>query len=68
MENSSRRYCLPRGATAAPEIDQTLVRPIDVEILVGDSGKLRQETGWNPRRSVDDIVADLMSANGASRA
>jgi GDP-4-dehydro-6-deoxy-D-mannose reductase len=50
------------GVTAEITSDTTLVRPIDVPILVGDSAKLRATTGWVPSRSLDDIIDDLIHA------
>lgn len=50
------------GVTADISSDSALLRPIDVPILVGDSSKLRSTTGWAPRRSIDDIIDDLINA------
>jgi GDP-4-dehydro-6-deoxy-D-mannose reductase len=50
------------GVTADISQDATLLRPIDVPILVGDNTKLRQATGWAPKRSIDDIIDDLLNA------
>ena len=50
------------GVIADISSDATLLRPIDVPILVGDSAKLRTATGWKPARSLDDILDDLMHA------
>jgi GDP-4-dehydro-6-deoxy-D-mannose reductase len=50
------------GVTADISTDSSLLRPIDVPILVGDSSKLRSTTGWAPKRSIDDIIDDLINA------
>jgi GDP-4-dehydro-6-deoxy-D-mannose reductase len=50
------------GVTADISSESTLLRPIDVPILVGDNAKLRAATGWAPRRSIDDIIDDLIHA------
>jgi GDP-4-dehydro-6-deoxy-D-mannose reductase len=50
------------GRTAAIVADPTLVRSVDVPVQVGDNSKLRRATGWNPRRSRDDIIDDLIHA------
>jgi GDP-4-dehydro-6-deoxy-D-mannose reductase len=50
------------GVTADISSESTLLRPIDVPILVGDNAKLRAATGWVPRRSIDDIIDDLIHA------
>ena len=42
--------------------DPALVRPSDMPVLVGDNSKLRAATGWSPRRTMDDIIDDLIHA------
>ncbi|HEX7937422.1 MAG TPA: GDP-mannose 4,6-dehydratase [Gemmatimonadaceae bacterium] len=53
------------GRAAEISVDPALVRPVDVPILVGDSGKLRAATGWAPQYTVDDIIDDLI--HGSTR-
>lgn len=50
------------AVTADISSDASLLRPIDVPILVGDNAKLRSTTGWAPKRSIDDIIDDLIHA------
>ena len=38
------------------------MRPADIPHLVGDATKLRAATGWNPRRTLDDILRDVLDA------
>ena len=47
------------GVDAILKRDESLVRHVDVEWLVGDNAKLRTQTGWTARRSLEDIVRDL---------
>lgn len=47
---------------ATIETDPALVRPSDIPVLVGDSTKLRRATGWQPTRTIDDIIDDLTHA------
>lgn len=55
------------GVTADISQDPALVRPVDLPQLVGRADKLRQETGWHPSRTRDDIIDDLLrAANAAS--
>jgi GDP-4-dehydro-6-deoxy-D-mannose reductase len=44
------------------EVDGSQVRREARPYLVGDSGKLRTATGWSPRRSLDDILRDVLDA------
>ncbi|HMC54465.1 MAG TPA: GDP-mannose 4,6-dehydratase [Gemmatimonadaceae bacterium] len=42
--------------------DPALMRPSDIPVSVGDSSKLRRQTGWRPSRTIDDIIDDLTHA------
>ncbi len=46
--------------TAAP--DPALVRQADIPHLVGDATRLRDGTGWAPRRTLDDALAEVARA------
>lgn len=58
----ARRICARVGVDVEPWTDPTLVRPVDVPVLVGDSTRLRTATGWVPARTLDDILDDLIHA------
>lgn len=47
---------------ATPVEDPSLVRPVDVPVLIGDSNKLQRATGWSATRSLQDIIDDLLHA------
>jgi GDP-4-dehydro-6-deoxy-D-mannose reductase len=47
------------GVSATLQRDESLVRPVDVEWLVGDNARLCAQTGWAPKRGVEDIILDL---------
>ncbi|MGH7638165.1 MAG: GDP-mannose 4,6-dehydratase [Gemmatimonadaceae bacterium] len=49
------------GVSAEISSDTALLRPIDVPILIGENSKLRA-TGWEPTRTIDDIIDDLIHA------
>jgi GDP-4-dehydro-6-deoxy-D-mannose reductase len=42
------------------KVDAARLRPADVPALVGDPGRLREATGWAPKRSLDSTLADLL--------
>jgi GDP-4-dehydro-6-deoxy-D-mannose reductase len=50
------------GIAPKREVDGTQVRPEARRYLVGDAGKLRAATGWSPRRSLDDMLSDVLDA------
>jgi GDP-4-dehydro-6-deoxy-D-mannose reductase len=46
------------GVRAKPQSDASLVRPVDLPVLVGDNSKLRT-TAWEPAFTFEDMVTDL---------
>lgn len=50
------------GSRAVPTEDPSLVRPVDVPVLIGDPRKLQHATAWRAQRSLDDIIEDLLHA------
>ena len=50
------------GVTPKREVDSSQVRKEARPYLVGDAAKLRAATGWTPRRSLDDILKDVLDA------
>lgn len=40
--------------------DAALQRPVDIPVLRGDSTKLRQATGWEPRIPLEETLEDLL--------
>jgi GDP-4-dehydro-6-deoxy-D-mannose reductase len=50
------------GFTPKRELDPNLVRKEARPYLVGDAAKLRAATGWSPRRTLDDILRDVLDA------
>ncbi len=41
--------------------DPSLVRPVDVPVLLGDSSKLEKETGWRPEIGLSKTLEDVLS-------
>ena len=50
------------GADATLESDPSLVRPVDVPILVGDPSRLTSDIGWSVEHSLDTIIEDVIRA------
>jgi GDP-4-dehydro-6-deoxy-D-mannose reductase len=50
------------GHRAIPELDPKLIRPMDIDYLVGDSSKLRTETGWEPRLTLERTIDEIVNA------
>lgn len=41
------------------QVSPDLYRPIDIQIQVGDTTKLREKTGWKPQYTIDQTLTDL---------
>jgi GDPmannose 4,6-dehydratase len=41
-------------------VDPRYFRPAEVETLLGDSGKAREQLGWNPATSFSDLVSEMV--------
>jgi GDP-4-dehydro-6-deoxy-D-mannose reductase len=50
------------GVAAIAEPDPEFMRPGDIPMLVGDSGKLRAATGWAPTHPLERTLRDLVNA------
>jgi GDPmannose 4,6-dehydratase len=44
-------------------IDPTYYRPTEVELLIGDATRARTKLGWEPKRSVEDLVREMVAAD-----
>jgi GDP-4-dehydro-6-deoxy-D-mannose reductase len=59
QEVLDRLLALSRVAVAVRQ-RQDLVRATDVAVIRCDAGKLRRQTGWEPRRSLEQTLADTL--------
>ena len=47
------------------EIDKTLFRPTEVEVLIGDPSKAIKKLDWNPRKtSFDELINMMVKSDG----
>ncbi len=44
-------------------VDQSLVRPAEVDLLVGDSSKAKENLGWNPETSFAELIHMMVDAD-----
>jgi len=49
------------GVKAPISTDQALARTVDVPALVGSNARLRDATGWEPERSLRDLIEELVA-------
>ena len=40
-----------------------LLRPAEVDLLLGDAGKARRKLGWEPTISLEEMVAEMVEAD-----
>jgi GDP-4-dehydro-6-deoxy-D-mannose reductase len=62
MSEVAARLLELAGADLALETDPELVRPVDVPVLRGDAGKLRDATGWEPVIPLATTLADVLAS------
>ena len=48
------------------EVDEERLRPAEIPVLCGDASRLAQATGWSPTISLEQTLADTLSAARAS--
>lgn len=61
---------LPEGAVARLQpgavvcaVDPRYFRPAEVDLLIGDASLARQQLGWTPVSTVQDLVQEMMAAD-----
>jgi len=45
------------------KLDESLLRPAEVELLVGDSSKAKRVLGWEPRTSFDELIRLMVDSD-----
>ncbi len=44
-------------------VDPRLLRPAEVDVLLGNASKARQRLGWKPKVTLEDMVAEMVEAD-----
>jgi len=44
------------------EVDPSLIRPTDVENIIGDSSRLREDLGWEPQIDIHQTIQDFVDS------
>lgn len=55
--------CAGLDMEAYVEVDPSLIRPAEVDRLVGDPSKARTRLGWTPTISVEAMIAEMVEAD-----
>jgi len=45
------------------KIDESLMRPAEVDILLGDASKAKAKLGWHAETSLEDMIAEMVEAD-----
>lgn len=59
---SNNSYKFKQGQTVVC-VDPKYFRPTEVDILVGDPSKAKNELGWEPKISLEELVEDMMKSD-----
>ena len=55
-------YKLEKGKVVV-EVDSGYFRPTEVDLLLGDSTKARQQLGWKPKYDLDSLIKDMVQSD-----
>ncbi len=44
-------------------IDERLLRPAEVDLLLGNAAKAKERLGWKPMTSLAELVAEMVDAD-----
>jgi GDP-4-dehydro-6-deoxy-D-mannose reductase len=61
MQSVLDRLLALSGVTVEVRSKSSLIRTTDVAVLRADAGKLRRETGWQPRFALDQTLSDILA-------
>jgi GDPmannose 4,6-dehydratase len=53
----------PRSGKAIIAVDRRYHRPTEVDTLLGDATKARQKLGWKPRKSFQELIAEMVASD-----
>jgi GDPmannose 4,6-dehydratase len=49
--------------TAVVEVDPQYFRPTEVDLLIGDNTKAREQLGWQPEYDLQNLISDMMQSD-----
>jgi len=61
-KSNNPEYAIPEGKEVIA-IDPRYFRPTEVDLLIGDASKAREQLGWEPLHTLPEIVKDMMQAD-----
>ena len=61
IEEVARHLLALAGVDLELVVDEELVRPVDIPVLLGDRGRIGAATGWEPEISLDRTLQDVLA-------
>jgi len=55
--------CVGLDYEAHVTVRADLLRPAEVDLLLGDAGKARRQLGWQPETSLEDMIGEMVEAD-----
>lgn len=62
VASNHKDYFIKPG-TEVVAVDENYFRPTEVDLLIGDPTKAKTKLGWKPRRSVQDMVKEMVESD-----
>jgi GDPmannose 4,6-dehydratase len=59
--------CVGLDAEKYIVINPDLIRPAEVDVLVGDPSKAHEQLGWAPTTTLESMIEEMVSADLARR-
>lgn len=63
VASSSHKDYLLKPGTEVVAVDPNYFRPTEVDLLIGDPTKAKTKLGWQPRRTVQDMVREMVESD-----
>ncbi len=63
VKNCSNPDFQIKSGTEVVNVDENYFRPTEVELLIGDSTKAKQNLGWSPSYSLKELVREMVAAD-----
>jgi GDPmannose 4,6-dehydratase len=60
LARASQRWLAAKAGQTVVRMDPRYLRPAEVDTLLGDATKAREQLGWKPRIGFSELVAEMM--------
>jgi GDPmannose 4,6-dehydratase len=62
VKSSSGKYNLPVGKKII-KVDPWYFRPTEVDLLIGDASKAKNQLGWEPKHNLKSLITDMVHSD-----